>query len=494
MRYLPGMPQTIANESINSLSLTKMMVNQPDIIPTIFTLFSDDISPLTSLLSYKGLKTKNLFEGLVNNQYKVLKSNVVEYAIKSSRRRKMRLMASTEANGAAYKTDAYPTQPGKNLTPFYIYTDSNWAGAREVLELADNQTYIYVYNDEPPVEVDGLFRYECELVGNDKDMFVDPALLQPNAECTPTWTLYEQDFSETGVEKYTGDAWGRAYMSLQRLKYSISGTAKAMGASKYWTEHKGFVSYLDYAENEMLRRAAEYHEAQIVFGKGTVAVDGQVMLKTKSGREVMAGDGLLNANEGAYEYPHNGNYTLKYIEKIMQDIDIRAGKDGYKEVVVLGGMQWKSQFSALMRKHNILTQNQNIVGDGASKGVINTYSFYELDNVRIIPKTFRYFDDETRPSFTLSDGTKSSSHQAIFIPIGMNEEGKNNVELVTLRPMKMGVVEGINVGGKMATSVDGEHHHCLFQTGIISRAKISYSFRPLPANTNLTYYNPVPES
>jgi hypothetical protein len=60
----------------------------------------------------------------------------------------------------------------------------------------------------------------------------------------------------------------------------------------------------------------------------------------------------------------------------------------------------------------------------------------------------------------------------------MTDEGENGVELTQLRPPKSGVIDGINVGGSMATSVDGSSKHVLVQSGIISRAKIQRVFRP----------------
>jgi len=109
--------------------------------------------------------------------------------------------------------------------------------------------------------------------------------------------------------------------------------------------------------------------------------------------------------------------------------------------------------------------------------VNNKYAYCEFNGVRIVPKKWRWFDSDARPSRYLDDGTRKSSWDGIFVPLGKTSGGDNSVDLVQLRSMSMGEVNGIDKGGKMATSVDGTHVHVLFQTGIISRVKISKVFR-----------------
>ncbi len=468
MRYLPGQPKDIAHESITSYSLMSHAIADPDILPTVFSLWQEDVTPLSSILNMKGLKSRGLFDNMKASGYRVVKSNVVQFPMENSKKRKSRVVR--------FVSNAYPTQPGMFQAPFQVVLDNNWPGPKEVIELNDNFTKLYVYDDQIPVEVEDGFMYNVKLITKIKESFVDPALLAAGSEVGTMQTMYEHDFSETGTEKYTFDGWGTAYMTLQRLKYSYSGTAAAMGEGKKWTMHNGQVTYLTHAENEMMRRAAEYHEYQIIFGEGTVALDGEILMKDSKGREIMAGDGLLHAGDGAYEYHYNG-WTMEKLESVMEDMDLRAGRDGKVEVVLLGGTKCVNGFSRLMRQAGFITDRNNVEGSGGDKGVNNDYSYYEFGGVRIIPKRWRFFDSEGRPTQYLGDGTKRSSWDGLFVPLGMDTKGNNLVELIQLRPMKTGTVSGIDKGGEMATSIDGSHKHVLFQTGIVSRAKIARMFR-----------------
>lgn len=471
MRYLPGQPTHIAHESISSYSLMANAIADPDILPTVFTLWEEEITPLTSILNLKGLKSRGLFDNMKDNNYRIVKSNVVQFPMENTKLRKSRIVR--------WGSDAYPNEPGFMNTPFWIVLDNNWPGPKEVIELSDNITKLYIYDDAIPQEVVDGYLYNVKLVTKVRESSVDTALLATNMEVGVGQTMYEHDFSETGTEKYTFDAWGTAYMTLQRLKYSFSGTAEAMGEGKKWTMHNGEVTYLTHAENEMMRRAAQYHEYQLIFGEGTVdPVDGKILMKDSKGRDIMAGDGLLHAGDGAYEYPYN-EWTMPYLESILMDLDLRAGKDGKVEAVLLGGMQNLAGFSRLMRREGFVTQNNNVEGSGPDKGVNNTYAYYEFNGVRLIPRRYRFFDSEARPTMYLPDGTRKSSYDGLVVPLGMDSKGNNLVELIQLRPMRTGTVSGINKGGEMATSIDGEHKHVLFQTGIVSRAKVARTFRPM---------------
>jgi len=480
MRLLPGQPQEVSGESITSYSLIKHAINNPDVLSTVWQLFGDQESPLSGILGMKGLSSKGLFDGMSTDKYRVVKSNHVQYPIKSADTRKVNFVANSSGN--TFVSDAWATKPGYKQTPFYIYLDSNWARPNEVLELNDNTTKLFIYDDQEPVEVEGGYRYEVKLVTNDPADYVDTSLMTPGSEAGCVMALYEQDFSETGSEKRTFDGWGDAYMTLQRVKMSVSGTAAAMGTDKAWyqfhnSKGKQVNTYVDYQDMQMLKRIAAYHEYSLIFGQGTVAEDGQTILKNKKGRDIMAGDGVLNQGDGSYEYPLNDEWTIKNLEAILQDIDAKAGKDGKTEAVMLGGFQNIASFNRMMVANGFVTQNNNVEGSGADKGVINDYSFYEFGGIRLIPKRYRWFDDVGRPSKWLSDGTRKGSWDGIIVPLGLTSGGEKGVELVQLRPMKKGSVSGINKGGEMATSVDGESRHVLVQSGVISRNKILRVFR-----------------
>jgi len=488
MRLLPGQPMDVAGESISSYSLIRAAVNNPDVLPRIWQVFGDEEAPLSSLLAAKGLTSKGLVDGMNTSAYRVVKSNHVMYPIKNSDARKPIIRATDLSSigggaNATFYCPAYPNKPGYRQSVVYVALGSNWARPNEVLEFNDNETKGFIYDHEEPQEIGNTYVYAVKLVTNNLEDYFDVNLFNEGNEVGVVMTMYEHDFSETGHEKYTYDGWGHAYMTLQRVKMSWSGTAAAMGADKSWYAFKNSKgqtvnSYLDYAEKTMWKRIAMYHEYQMIFGRGTVTVDGQTILKDRRGREIMGGDGLLYQGEGAYDKPMN-KWTRKFLHGLLRDVDIRAGRDGHKEVVLAGGWELIQGFSDFMADSGFVTMNNNVEGSGAEKGVNMDYAYYQYGDVRIIPKRIRWFDSQSRPNKYLSDGTSKGSWDGFVIPLGMTETGEKGVELIQLRPPKQGTIYGIDKGGDgMASSVDGSSKHVLVQSGIISRHKIYRIFRP----------------
>lgn len=487
MRLLPGQPQDVIGESITSYSLMRAAVNKPDLLPRVWQVFNDESSsPLSAILADKGYFTKGLREGTWSDKFRTIGSNHVLYPIASTEKRKFRV--ASNANGTSYYCAAYPTQPGRGGVAFTVYFDSNWARPNEVIELDDNRTKLFCYDSQEPIEVDGVWKYEVKLWTKDIDAYVDTELLRVGAEAAAMMTGYEQDFSETGSESYTFDGWGHAYLSLQRVKMSFSGTAQAMSTDKQWfsfQNSKGnkVSTYIEYAEKKMYEKAARYHEYQLIFGESTVTEEGSVFLKNKAGREIMAGAGLLYGGDGAIDRPMTSQgWTKKYIESLLRDIDVRSGKDGHKEAVVLCGIDSLVDFSTKMAEWGFVTQNNNVEGSGAEKGVNMSYSYYEMAGVRLIPQRYRGLDDPTRPTKYTASGHPRGGWDGIIVPLGLTAQGDSNVELVQLRPPVKGTVTGMNKGGDgMSSSVDGESRHFLWQTGIIARVPIYRLFMPYSA-------------
>jgi len=485
MRLLPGQPADIVGTSLSGYNLTAAAVTNADRLTRIYKAYNDEeYSPLSAILADKGYFTKGLREGQWDSKFRVVKSNHVMYPIASSQKRKIHF--SSNENGLTFYSAAYPTKPGFRGTEFQIYLDNNWARPNEVIELNDNKTQLFIFDIDEPKEYSGVWRYNVRLNTNTGDDYCNPNLLTEGSEAGVGMTQYEHDFSETGSEKYTFDGWGHAYMTLQRVKMSYSGTAAAMdstGGKWYEFENsrgKMARGYIPKADDDMMKRALKYHEYQIINGRTTVSEDGKVFMHDSRGREIMAGSGLLFGNDGAVERPMTGKgYTMKFIENLIEDVDIRSGKDGYKEVAICGGFKNIASFMNVMYQNGFKTQNNNVVGTDGKKGVNMDYQYFEFMGVRVIPIRYRWFDSEDRPHKILSDGTRKGSWDAVVCPLGFTTEGDNMVELCQLRPPKSGSMSGIDKGGEMmSTSVDGTSKHYLWQTGIISRTNIYRVFMP----------------
>lgn len=479
MRILPGAPKEFANETPTSKHMSQYLISAPEILPQVTTLFDKNISAFTSLLARRNMFSGKLADPLnpKSGKYKVVGNRKVMWKVKGYPDRKARIIG---LNGVGFKCDPFPTMPGKNQALIEVYLDTNWFSPKDVLELADNQTYLHVVDSMLPQEVEGgVWMYRMKIMTNVLSDYVNANLLSIGQEVSISHTAFEE-MSETAYEKYTFDEAAFTHMTIQRLKWSISGTAEEYRPNAIWVEHNGVNMWIDHAQLKMMERAAMYRERQILNGKSTVTPDDKVVLRTVEGFEVMAGDGILNQGDGAWRLPYNV-MTTRTIDNIMENISIYSSSWG-TEVAVICGMQWYKDFARMMKEEAGIDP-KTVEIEGMKKGINLDYEYYKFGGVKIIPTVVPWFDSPMRATSYGPDGTRNTSHNAIFVSLGDIEINQPAIELLALgkRSWLEGDVNGINKGGDMANSVDGRHHHVLWETGaaLMDINGIAEMYRPV---------------
>ena len=465
MRILPGAPREFANETPTSAHLSTYMASAPEMLPHVPTLFEKDVTAFTSLLA-----RRNMYDTTVgvnpNGRYRTVGNRKVIWNVKGYPDRKARIIG---LGGVGFNCDAYPTTPGKYQTWVDIYVDTNWFSPRDVLELADNRTQIYVADSHLPIEVDaGIWKYRTKIVTNIQTDYVNPALLAIGMELGVSHTMFEE-MSKTAYEKYTFDEKATTHMTIQRLKWSISGTADQYKASKVYIEHNGVNMWAENAQVAMLKRAAQYRENQILFGKSTVTANDEIILKTEEGFDVMGGDGLMNQGDGAWRTPYN-NLTTRVLDDIIANVSLHSNQYG-TEIAVACGREFYNDFAELMRTKAGIDPKVVESVNGLGKGINLDYKYYEFGGVRIIPTMIPWFDSPMRPGIVGPDGVRYNSRRALFVSLGDVDINEPTIELLQLgnRGWLEGEVNGMNKGGDMANSIDGRSHHALWETGIANR-------------------------
>jgi hypothetical protein len=472
MKFLRGGTIEVNQESVSSIMLMEAGMLNPDYIPTIMRAYRSS-SPLNYILDLKRMKTDNLNHATNNGNFLTVGSNHVRYRLDEDDLEIRRFKAA--ADGTTF-TALDSNAPGKGGISFIAFTETNYDGFQEVIELGDNETYLINLID--PEEVSsGVYKHEYKLVGNNKADYVNPQLLRDGAEYKTRYNIHEQDFSERGVEKYSFKGWADAWLTLQRFKYSWSGTAMAMMKGgkvkgRFVANQKDEKAFITEAEDLMMQRATEQLNFSYIFGKSTVTTEGKVQLTNAKGRELMAGDGIFYSNGGPLRIPYNG-WTKMFLEYLLQEIDeyVRPDQDGVLEVVAMMAPRAYTSFQNLMGNMG-KTQNNNIEGTGSEKGINDTYAYYEVGGIRIVP--MKEPSMRNRPRMIDEYGSYNNDMDVILLPLGLTNGGKNGVQLVQLRPMSRGTVAGIDEGGNIASSIDGSSTHVLFQNGIINQNKVIF--------------------
>ena len=495
MRRINQQPQVVAQESITSKLLIEHAMNHADFVPIVMSAHKD-VAPLTALLAARGKMTKgvnytsNFFDanGNATGRYRTVGSNCVEYRIEKADIPICHFKANAAAETYIDDMNA-STAIGKGKNGFWAFVDSNIAGYKDIIMLADGETQLHIQNDPEPSSNETWKIFVKVLSGETTDS-VNAALLADGMEFQLHSTLHEQDFSEKGNERYNFGTTGRTYLSLQRIKYSYSGTAYAMkstnsSVSGYFMEHGGTQTFISEADYQMTRYAAQFNENALLEGKTTVSQDlNKCVLQDENGRDLLAGNGIMYSGDGPFKFPITSKgFTGAWFNAFMSDIDqyVRADSDGVREVAIVGGTRLRMSFNQFLADKNISVKVQNIAWkNGEKQGIIDTYHYYEFAGIRIIFLESDHFT--TRAGITFNDGTRSNEWMGYVIPMGNTRSGQTGVTLIQLRPSVKGTVAGIDKGGNIASSVDGTHTHMLWQNGVISLNQVFQIYRPWSNN------------
>jgi hypothetical protein len=465
MRLLPGYPKEFANETPTSQHFSKFAISNPEMLDFAAELFRSKHTAFTTLLANQGLTSGDLYSNanLAKKTYKVVGNRKVMWKVKGLEDRKAYMTRAATSSVPLHTTDA---TLGKDQTIFTIFLNINWFSPKDVLELQDNETYLYCADDNLPNEIgSGEWAYHVKLITKEPTEYVDATLLAAGCEVGVLYNMYEE-MSETAYEKYTFDEDAYTFMTIMRMKWSISGTARQLRPNAVWMSHNGVKMWTDHAHMKMLERWYRYRENQLILGQGTVADNDKVVMRNMEGLEIMGGDGVVNQGDGAFKLPYN-KLTKRVLENIMSNMELYQDSDGVASVACICGQAFRNEFSKIM-KEEAGSDLQNVEGAGSGKGINNNYSYYEFGGIRIIPQWYRWFDSPERPGSIGSDGLRNESHHAIFVSLGNVDIGQPNIQLLCLgdRSFIEGEVLGINRGGNIANSVDGEHHHIIAETGV----------------------------
>ena len=490
MRLKYGPIETVAQRSIDGRLLIDQGIVDPDFMPTVIGSFVEE-SPFLSLLDAKGYKTKGLNYMsnplLDGGRYKTVSSYHVQYRIEQNDMRKEHFRSNVA--GVCFVDAANPTKPGLGKQPFYIYLDSNWIGGKDIILLADGKTQLYVDNERGgEAQPGGVYRFRVKVQGNRLDEYVDTDLMVDGAECQLVQTMHEQDFSTFGNERYTFGGFGDAYLTLQRLKYSYSGTAAAMDKNRKVTGRfvkggDGNEAFLPQAHEQMLKWAARFLDFQMLEGKSTVNPDTKKDVMTdEANKEILSDNGVMYSGDGPIEYPQVNGWTPKFIENLLSDMSehITADENGSREAVMLLPQRSFIDLNLTLASMGV-TQDSNIEGVGDEKFINHTYSGFKMAGIKFYAVEYKKLSQ--RPGMQLKDGTMSNEHDGIIVPLGMTQSGQRGIEMVQLRPMVQGTVAGIDKGGNVSSSVDGSSEHILLQNGIISQNQIFKIYKPIKGNT-----------
>jgi len=463
----------IADKTTTTNMLTYAGMTKPEIMTNTVNLFEGNLTTFSSFLTRMGLSRPGVFADMTGDRFRVVGNRKIMWRLKGPSVRKGVII---DAPGAG-------NTPGINGSVFTLVINTDFFSPNDNLELVDRTTLLHVLSKEPSGADQTTYR--VKLVHNQAGAYVDPTLITAGKEIGFGHTMFPE-LSEDASEKTTFGEWHTNYLGIQRMKHTISGSARA---SKLWLEHNG-QRFWDYAQNiEMMERISAAKEHQYLFGQATIDANDRVYVQDDLGRDLPMGDGIINQGDPSLRFQYN-TLTIKMLEKVMENLNLQVTNSNMLEVAVCGGQVFNNQFQRLMRDQ--MGQTPNVLfeknADG-SQGIRTNFSWYEFGGVRLHVMRHPYMDSVYRPIERDQFGNSNFSERAFFCSLGNTIGGGDpNVELVTLgngeedRRMVTRIINGmtgsgplvpgVGEGGKymLASSpVDGMQVHALWETGLILR-------------------------
>ena len=466
-----------ANRTTMTNSLAAALLTRPEIATNVVNLFEDNFSAFSSYLARRGMTKKGLTPDMTSSDFKVIGNAKFMWALKGYPFRKGIITAAvTDAAGAATIT------PGINGSVFLLTTDTNFFSPNDNIELSDRRTILQVM-DEYPVEItSGQWQYKMKLVTNITGAFLDPLLVAIGEEVGFSHTAFHE-MSETGYEKNTFPEWHTNYMTIQRMQFSISGSA---ANTVLWVEHNGQKLWFKVQEMDMLKRWAYARENQLLFGKASKDANENVFLKDLKGRDIVQGDGIVAQGDSSLKFQYN-NLNIRVLENIMQNIQLMSNGGDMTEIFVMGGQAFIWNFQRLMRDVFKYNPTPLFVSEGdQQKGVKVAFNSYEMAGVKLVTAWNKAMDAAWRPHKKDIFGTNLESHRGFFVSLGNTIGGDPNVELVALgsgstdRRFIRKTIDGMaapdgNGRGTSSNSVDGYQVQVLSESGICMKNPFGFA-------------------
>lgn len=469
MRILPGIIPHDSDATTTERMLLHATATRPEILPSVFNMWEDHESTFTSILARKQ-SARGIFAGMNTPNFRMVGNTQVQWAEEGPSRRKGRIISH----------DGGQT-PGAGHAVFEIRVTTDWFSKNDILEFEDRDQHVVVLSKRKITREDCFYR--VKYVTNRDGGFLNPSLLAQGREVGQSHTIFPE-LSEDAGEKHVYPGWNTEFLTIQRHKHTISGTADA---TKVGIIHNGEFLW-DYRQNLLMRQRQAFDlENQLLFGRATMDSTGMCYITDDEGRDLPAGNGIVNQGDPSMTWRYN-HLTIRHIERVLEDIDLMSTGYGSKEVLVLCGQTFFNDFQRIMRDVLQMNPAPLVVNDGeGGKAIKTNFTSYSWSGVNMILARCYAFDDPSRPIERDEHGNNYSSSRAFFVSMGNTLGGNPNVELLTLgnsntdRRMITRVINGMAGDGPFvpgskgesvmlaSSPVDGKQIHTLMHTGVIMR-------------------------
>jgi hypothetical protein len=368
---------------------------------------------------------------------------------------------------------------GRGKETFQVWIETDYYNPNDVFRVQDG-TQLFVLSDARYVDSLNAYEYDVQINGNNLEKAVRISQLEPGRTTGYMFNL-QPEMSEKGYIKAQGEDESHInYLSRIRHSWSTSGDA---ASTKYIIEdlvnfkgkkvkNKYITDHLEMHALEIFHHSKEY---MMIFGESTMTPDGKCLQQDGQGRDIEAGDGVVNQMHPSTRQTYN-RLTVRLLEDIMSDMAHKMEKKTGNEILLATGMEGYKEFGRLMRQEHKYWNVADQVYVNSRNGKIKLggeYNAYTFQGNTIIVTPNSVFDHPALPTEVSADGRRLASSTMMFLDMS-TYDGVKNVQLVAKdgRSFVMGEIDGLGgqdgkTSGKISTPVDGSSKHILGQVGAI---------------------------
>lgn len=324
---------------------------------------------------------------------------------------------------------------GVNVSVFYLVFPEKYFADAEVIVGERNELYPIKILEEPQQVGDG-YRYKCELLTGDRNLFIPYQEVKAGKRFSKEWAPVSKTMSvKGGGVNYTFPFKMRNALTMIRLEDTVPGNMIKRPVRFSWKNNKGKVmtTWMDYRSYQMEMEWQSAINKLLHYATANKADDGSYLNRDKSGYQLEQGAGIKQQMEASNYYTYNKFNIDKFIDML---VDLTSGKipQGQRKLAVRTGERGMIQFHrALEDKANLFTPNNTAariyMKNGSTLGYRGQFLEYIGPNGIEVTIMHDPLKDDLERNKIYMPGQAGLAESYVYDILSMKtSEGKDNIQ------------------------------------------------------------------
>lgn len=414
---------------VDTANIAEALLSKPEIADTLIFAFGNEPQYGTlgdgySVLQYLVQGTGSIAK--VDKSYKVLGNDEYMWAVMGHLQRSIPIAVD---HPLATTSDA---RVGINFSTFKVLFPIKYFSLGFVCRFWNGELARVV---SEPYKEGNLWCYEFQIISNNPMSYMNPDSLRAGREVSWDYSAYEEGSEGGGMVDAT-PSWFRNQMTITRLSYGMTGSAKY---ELLWLEITNKASgdkarlWLTYQQYLAMLQWSRQQERVLWNGRYNRLSDGTFGNLGSNGRPVKTGSGIEEQISGVNRIVAS-ELTEDMLWSMTADMYQVLGKENTK-MFLITGMGGIHEFHKVLKKSSLQYQliDTTMVGKNGNTLTFGshymTYKGFMGNEITVVNHPM-FNDRSVYPKTVGPFGYTDQSYKMFFIDFG-NYEGEPNVQMIT---------------------------------------------------------------